>query len=172
MNCPDCNKPITVPTRCQHGRKPVNCRGTDCQTAHVTTHKKVCVAQVAKSARDAAVAQSKPVKAAALADSPSSQDQLAVHAALVKQEIRNVEKIRGKPMKYLKGMPKAEFLERINDMDVEELKEVAKKLEDVAKCKIGIEDAVYDDDESDADWDGAETPKELSDDDDDDDADR
>ncbi|KIX09711.1 uncharacterized protein Z518_00792 [Rhinocladiella mackenziei CBS 650.93] len=145
VNCTKCNEPITIPLRCRHGKKPINCRGTDCTTAHITEHNAQCPARATKPS---------------ISQSIADEEELGVLSLLIKQEIENVEGMRGKKLRYLNGIPKAEFLGRIKAMGLEEARGLSTRLRDVAEGKLGLDVAMYDDEESDDEEDRCPTPPE------------
>lgn len=138
--CQACGEAIKVPDQCQHGKKLANCQGTNCITAHITDHNVVCTIRVTR--RQAEIQPSK---------NPGLQKEHAVLSELVKQELRNIEKIRGKGFQYLKGIPKGEALKRIEWMGREELRELAEQLKSVSDGRTTAEEAMYDDEDSDND---------------------
>lgn len=135
--CHACGEAINVPDQCQHGKKLANCQGTNCITAHITDHNNVCTLRVTR--RQPEIQSGKQ---------PNLQKEHAVLAALVKQELQNIEKIRGKDFQYLKGIPRAEALDRIEWMSLEELRELAEQLKSVSDGKKTADEAMYDDEDS------------------------
>jgi hypothetical protein len=135
--CQACGEAIKIPDQCQHGKKLANCQGTNCITAHITDHKNVCTLLVTR--HQAEIQTSKQ---------PSLQKEHAVLSELVKQELQNIEKIRGKDFQYLKGIPRAEALNRIEWMGLEELRGLAEQLKSVSDGKTTADEAMYDDEDS------------------------
>lgn len=135
--CQTCGEAIQIPDHCRHGKKLTNCQVTNCITAHITDHKNVCVHQV-KSHR----AEPEPV------NQQTPQKEHAVLTQLVKQELRNIEQTRGKAFQYLKGIPRAEALDRIDCMGLEDLRELAEQLKSVGDGKTTADEAMYDDEDS------------------------
>lgn len=97
----------------------------------------MCVLQIAKRQLGTGTASQK-----------SSQTEHAILSQLVKQELRNIEGIRGKEFQYLKGVPRDEALARLDCMGLRELRELAAQLRSLGDGKTTAEKAMYDDDES------------------------
>lgn len=86
--------------------------------------------------------------------------QREVSSLLLLQELNNVEKIRGKEMRYFDGIPKAEFLRSVNTMSLDQAIMVGRRLKEVAQGTLDPVRAMYDDDDSDSDEDPCKTPPE------------
>jgi len=135
--CKTCGEAIQIPDHCQHGKKLANCHVTNCITSHITDHNDICINQVSPRR-----AETKPV------NRPSPPKEHAVLTQLVKQELRNIEQIRGKEFQYLKGIPRAEALGRIDCMGLEDLRKLAEQLKSVGDGMTTAYEAMYDDEDS------------------------
>lgn len=75
--------------------------------------------------------------------------------------IHNIEEHRTKEMKYLDGIPKAEFLQRLPTMTTVNKEQIMMKLDGIQTGTTTVEAAMYDDDEdSDTDGEDCATPPE------------
>lgn len=137
LTCQTCREAIEVPDQCQHGKKLANCQVTGCITAHITAHNDTCVFQSTR--REPGIQP---------ADQKSSQTEHAILSHLIKQELRNIEGIRGKELQYLKGLPRDEALERLDCMALKDLRGLAAQLKSISEGKMTAENAMYDDEES------------------------
>ncbi|KAL2423861.1 hypothetical protein ABEF95_008713 [Exophiala dermatitidis] len=147
--CPNCGDSIIVPKQCKHGKKLINCQGTDCSTAHIMDHNKQCQKQVIKSYGEKVRKQT-----------DVSTKVHEVMCLLLLEELNNVEKMRGKEMRYFDGIPKAEFLRSINTMSLDQATRIGRRLKEVAQGILDPVRAMYDDDDSDSDEDPCKTPPE------------
>ncbi|EHY54982.1 hypothetical protein HRR83_005760 [Exophiala dermatitidis] len=147
--CANCGDSIIVPKQCKHGKKLVNCQGTGCSTAHIMDHNKQCQYQGTKVHGKKACKQPDVIN-----------KQREVSSLLLLQELNNVEKIRGKEMRYFDGIPKAEFLRSVNTMSLDQAIMVGRRLKEVAQGTLDPVRAMYDDDDSDSDEDPCKTPPE------------
>ncbi|EXJ91979.1 hypothetical protein A1O3_00529 [Capronia epimyces CBS 606.96] len=152
VDCSRCGAPIIIPKQCKHGKKLINCQGTDCCTAHVTDHNNQCHSQITNPRVEDTSEETKTH------DKEHKQRKLL--SLLVMQEIKNVERMRGKEMRYLNGVPKAEFLRNLKTMDLEQARVVAQKLKEVGEGIIDLDTAMYDDEDSGSDNDPCQTPPE------------
>ncbi len=151
ITCTDCHVVIVVPRKCKHDKKPINCRSTECQTAHITAHARVCKTRAAEVAAKTAREEARTTETAVREEAESIAKVHAVLVHVVRTEIQNIEKKRGRAARYLGGFRKEAFLKNLEKTGVDQLREMAKGLKDLAEGKIGLEVAMYDDEDSDDD---------------------
>ncbi|EXJ93841.1 hypothetical protein A1O1_02234 [Capronia coronata CBS 617.96] len=149
IDCPDCGEAIIVPKKCKHGKNLIKCQGTGCSTAHITEHNKQCQPEFPREWIKEATEQTN-----------AAATERDIRILLILQEIKNVEKMRGRKMKYLNGLPKADFLESLRTMGLEQARLVAQKLKAVAEGTLDLDAAMYDDEESEPDSAACQTPPE------------
>ncbi|KAK4939034.1 hypothetical protein LTR10_020608 [Elasticomyces elasticus] len=127
VDCSACHQPIIIPRSCRHGKKLINCQGTDCSTAHITAHK--------------------DPETEFFLDSNRAQKAIMLNDWIPKT-IRVIEKNRGKEMKYLNGMPKAEFLQNIRGVSIKGKEIIVVELDAIQAGVLSFEASIYDDEES------------------------
>lgn len=163
VDCQSCKQPITIPNKCEHGKKLINCRGSNCGTAHITEHNEACPVKRARSLAQAGRASAKAAATAAVETAKAAGAEMAILHELIEQELNNVEKVRGKKMKYLTGISRDEILKKIEQMDLHHSRLVARMLKDLAEERMTVEQAKYDDEDSDTEVEGCLTPPEEED---------
>ncbi|KIV86715.1 hypothetical protein PV11_02311 [Exophiala sideris] len=148
VDCSACHQPIIIPRSCRHGKKLINCQGTDCSTAHITAHKDVCPANTLHmtSAHSYRNRIFQPETEFFL-DSNRAQKAIMLNDWIPKT-IRVIEKNRGKEMKYLNGMPKAEFLQNIRGVSIKGKEIIVVELDAIQAGVLSFEASIYDDEES------------------------
>jgi len=148
-HCPECGEEIVIPTVCKHGKKLSNCHGTECSLPPLTVHKKTCQGEALKMA----------VRAAIRAEQDANLER-ETFVRLAMAELQNAEKGRGKQVQYLHGIPRAELLNKINEISLKDLQEVARQIKCFAEGALTASEAMYDDDDTSEDDAGAPTPLE------------
>lgn len=120
-------------------------------TAHLQEHKAQCPVQAMNRAT---------IKTPTGVSQAKTNHELQVLIILIAEEIAKIEQIRGKPLKYLEGVPKEEWIKDLKIGDVSRARDWARILKDVGDGKKTFEEVEYDDEESDLEGDVCPTPPE------------
>ncbi len=131
-DCSRCGEAIIIPNKCVHGMKRVNCRGTDCITAHLAAHDAHCPAPPRVSAAK---------KVNDKKDGPKPLTEQALKAErdvildLIEKELENLEKVKAcyDERSTIDGVPREKYMENLRRGPMEDAKEFAKHVRALAE---------------------------------------
>ncbi|KAI1622046.1 hypothetical protein EDD37DRAFT_503685 [Exophiala viscosa] len=159
VDCEVCQQPIIIPKTCRHGKKLINCQGTGCSTAHIGAHENVCPGGLGQMIVRQGLFPMTFQQVREL-DYDRAQRDLML-AMCIRKAIKSIERDRGKEMKYLNGMPKAEFLEHLPGLLLADKDKIMKYLDAIQVGVLSVETSgFYDDEESDTEEEKCLTPTE------------